>query len=187
MNDAYLHHLSERDLRRASPLIGEIDEATERGIERMLRLMCDAGYPALAGPHVGLFRRILAVDLSGQGRSRIVLINPVVASRSREQQSDLEGCLCLPGLTARIRRPVQISVHARARTGHHVRLEAGGLLARILQHQIDHLNGVLLLDHLPPNDRSALTRRLRAQTPCCPLTGPERHGPRGPDDPSATR
>ncbi|MFQ5889526.1 MAG: peptide deformylase [Gemmatimonadota bacterium] len=99
---------------------------------------------------------------------------------SLERQLDLEGCLSLPGVAAYVPRSTHVTVRGTARTGHFVSFEAGGLLARILQHQIDHLDGILLWDHVPPLERSRLQRLVRQAPPSCSL--PDRRVEVGPGD-----
>ena len=130
--------------------VEHIDAALNVAIDEMLGLMRSAGYVALAGPVVGLPLRVITVDLTGSGSSQIVLINPVIEEASEECQRDREGCLAIPDLTAHVNRPVWIVVSGLTRTGRAVRLRAGGILSRIIQHQIDHLNGLTFFDHACP-------------------------------------
>lgn len=160
-------YLAESDLRVAAHPVEAFDEELQSGIDDMLHLLHRTGYPAVAAPQVGLMRRVVAVDLSRTGRSPVVLVNPVITAVSQERAVDLEGCLSLPGLVAKVRRPEQIQVSALARTGQIVRLDVGGLLARILQHKIDHLDGTLFLDHLTAIDRILLQQRARETAPSC--------------------
>ncbi|MFQ5690586.1 MAG: peptide deformylase [Gemmatimonadota bacterium] len=166
MSTLYLRHYRQEDVRNAGA-VEEIDAEVEEQIDGMLSLLRKTRYPAIAGPQVGLYRRIIAVDLSRAGRSPVVLINPEVEAVSLERQIDLEGCLLLPGLMARVARAERVTVRGLARTGHPVRIEAGGLLARILQHQIDHLDGTLILDRVDTTQRALLARRARVQVPRC--------------------
>lgn len=128
--------------------VERIDAALNVAIDEMLGLMRSAGYVALAGPVVGLPLRVIAIDLTTSGRSQIVLINPVIEEFSEECQRDREGCLAIPELTAHVDRPVWIVVSGLTRTGRAVRLRAGGILGRIIQHQVDHLNGVTFVDRV---------------------------------------
>jgi peptide deformylase len=128
--------------------VERIDAELNVAIDEMLGLMRSAGHVALAGPIVGLPLRVVAVDLSASGMSQIVLINPVVEERSEECQRDREGCLALPELTGHVDRPVWVVVSGLTRTGRAVRLRAGGILGRILQHQIDHLDGLTFVDRV---------------------------------------
>lgn len=163
VRDLYIRHVSELTRgRRASP-VGELGADVQRLIDRMLAFMRAEGHTALSAPQVGVDARIITVDLSGAGHNPVVLVDPVVESVSLERQMDREGCLSLPGLSSQISRSTQISVSGRARTGHAIRVDAGGILARILQHHIDHLNGLLILDHLGPVKRPRAEMRLGLQ------------------------
>lgn len=117
-------------------------------IDEMLGLMRSAGYVALAGPVVGLPLRVITIDLTSSGQSQIVLINPVIEEVSEECQRDREGCLAIPELTVHVDRPVWVVVSGLSRTGRAVRLRAGGILGRIIQHQIDHLDGLTFIDRV---------------------------------------
>lgn len=164
-----LLHLTETELRLPTQPVAQIDDTLQSGIENMLRLLRRTGYPAVTGPQIGLPKKVVAVDLSRTGRSPVVLVNPVVTGVSPERSVDLEGCLNLPGLLAKIRRPQHVRVTGLARTGQVVHVEVGGLLARILQHKIDHLEGTLFLDHLTARERILLQQRARQIAPCCML------------------
>ena len=130
--------------------VAHIDAALNVAIDEMLGLMRSAGYVALAGPVVGLPLRVITIDLTMSGRSQIVLINPVIEQVSTERQRDREGCLAIPELSAHVDRPVWIVVSGLTRTGRAVRLRAGGILGRIIQHQIDHLDGLTIFDRVRP-------------------------------------
>lgn len=155
-------------LRSTAPPVTQIRGPVQEAVDRMLELVGRSGYPALAGPHIGFRGRVVVVDLSRTGRRPIVLINPVVESVTRETQVDAEGCHLLPDLVTDVERPVRVAVRGRARSGQTVRIRAAGLLGRILQHQLDHLDGRLLLDHLHGVRRVAARRRFR-QAPGCTL------------------
>lgn len=122
------------------PVTGD-DGDLNRVIERMLYIICRTGHPSLSGPQVGLDRRIVAIDLSRTGQRPVVLVNPEIEATSIETQVDTEGCLHHPGVLKRVERPVQVTVTGTAPSGQTVRLHAGGFLARLLQHQMDHLDG----------------------------------------------
>lgn len=155
-------------LQSAAPPVTDVRGDVQAAIDRMLDLVSRGGYPALAGPQIGFRGRVVVADLTRTGRRPIVLINPVVTSMSREAQADIEGCHHLPGVRVRLRRPVQITVDGRARSGQPVQLELGGLLGRIIQHQIDHLDGRLLTDHAGTDTRGTVRDRAAAP-PRCPV------------------
>lgn len=130
--------------------VERVNADVNAAIDEMLDLMRTAGYVALSGPLVGLPLRVLAVDLTGSGSSQIVLINPRIEEASQEKQRDREGCLAIPEVTAHVDRPVWVLVSGVSRTGRVVRLRAGGILGRIIQHQIDHLDGLTVIDRVRP-------------------------------------
>ncbi|MYB06531.1 MAG: peptide deformylase [Gemmatimonadetes bacterium] len=142
-------------------------EAVDDDVRRLARDMFDTMYHAegigLAGPQVGVSRRILVVDVKNDDESRHVhaLVNPVVVEVSREQDKASEGCLSIPGLEENVTRPVRVTVEALSLDGDPVRIEADGLLARALQHEVDHLDGVLFIDRLSPLKRGILLRKWR--------------------------
>jgi len=150
--------------------IRHIGGPVQDAIDRILEIIHRSGYPALSGPQIGYNGRVVVVDLSRTGERPVVLINPEVESVSRETQVDLEGCIDLPGVRVRRERPLLITLRARARSGQPVRLEMGGLMGRIVQHQLDHLDGRLLLPRLDsPARGSVLGGRL--EPPSCRLSG----------------
>ena len=129
----------------------------------------------LAANQIGHAVRVAVVRL---GEETKVLLNPEVVERSPELEVDSEGCLSLPGVEAEIPRPKRVVVRAQDEEGKEVRLEAEGLEARLLLHEIDHLDGVLYIDHLPAADRKELLRRYeevrRSSARASSSPGPER-------------
>ncbi|HKK08687.1 MAG TPA: peptide deformylase [Gemmatimonadota bacterium] len=149
--------------RRVVP-VGSPGPEARAAIDRMLYLICVTGHPALSGPQIGFDGRIVVVDLSGTGRRPIVLVDPEVTSRSSETEIAEEGCIQLPGLRVAVQRPLVVGVRARSRSGQTVHLHAGGLLGRILQHHLDHLDGRTLLDRMPAGPRHTYVERLRRRS-----------------------
>ncbi|MFQ5876513.1 MAG: peptide deformylase [Acidobacteriota bacterium] len=136
--------------------VREITPDVERLVRDMIETMHAAPGVGLAANQIGVARRIAVVDLSvGEDRDQLmVLINPRVLENCGRYLED-EGCLSLPGFTERVWRPERCAVEAMGLDGRIHRLEGEGLLARALNHEIDHLNGRLFIEHL-----SALKRRL---------------------------
>lgn len=163
--DLHLRVLQEAHPRPAAG--GDLSASVQADVDALLGFLERTRYPAVASTQVGVRRPIIAVDLSGSGRGPVVLLDPGLEEASEETAVDLEGCLSLPDLLVPVRRSVRIRIRGLARTGQLVRLDAAGLLARILQHKMDHLRGVTLLDHLPAAERSAATERLRRAWPRC--------------------
>ncbi len=130
-------------------------------IPRMFATMYAAPGIGLAAPQVGSTLRLAVVDLmADEQRSPIVLINPEIVARSDEIATREEGCLSLPGQYADVTRPARVRVRFEDATGAWREIEAEGLLAACLQHEIDHLDGVLFVDHLSVLKRNMILRRL---------------------------
>jgi peptide deformylase len=130
-------------------------------LPRMFATMYRAPGIGLAAPQVGVGLRFAVVDLMPDNKpDPIVLINPEVVARSEEQATREEGCLSLPGQYADVTRPAQVTVRYTDATGAKRQIDAEGLLAACLQHEIDHLDGVLFVDHLSALKRNMILRRL---------------------------
>jgi peptide deformylase len=138
--------------------------ATRALIADLLETLREAHGVGLAAPQVGVGQRICVVDVSGGRRPEDVhvLVNPAFEARDG-LQLELEGCLSLPGIEATVARPARVRVRHLDRDGRERTLTGDGLLARALQHEIDHLDGVLFVDRLPGIARRLLLRRLRRQ------------------------
>ncbi len=147
----------------------EVDGFVTSAIDGMLDLMRRAHYTALSGPVVGLPLRVIAIDLTGTGRSQVVLINPVIEKMSTERQRDREGCLAIPGVTGPVDRSAWVVASGLAPSGHLIRFRAGGMLARMIQHQVDHLDGYTFVDHMPWRARALIHARLGRRAGSCAL------------------
>ena len=149
-------------LRKKALPVETIDDGFQRLIDDMIDTMYAAPGIGLAAPQVGVLRRLVIVDVSaGETSSPLyVLINPEIVSREGEQVGE-EGCLSLPELNSDVVRAACVTVRALERTGTPVTIEAEGLLARCLQHEIDHLDGVLFIDKISPLKRELYKRRVR--------------------------
>jgi peptide deformylase len=138
------------------------DSALERLIDDMVETMYAAPGIGLAAPQVGVPLRVCVIDLTVGKRDGelLTLVNPEFVEREGMQLED-EGCLSLPGFTATVPRPLRAVVRARDRHGAERTVEGTGLLARALQHEIDHLDGRLFLDRLRGIKRELILRRIR--------------------------
>lgn len=152
-----------RVLREKASPVGAVTDETRLLIRDMFDTMYDAEGIGLAAPQVGVSQRILVVDVADEDEERHVhaLINPVVVEASRETGKETEGCLSMPGLEETVTRPLEVAVEALSPEGEPVRIEADGLLARALQHEVDHLDGVLFIDRLSSLKRGILLRKWR--------------------------
>lgn len=137
--------------------VDEINGALVRLAEDMLTTMYEAPGLGLAAPQVGVQKRLFVYD-AGDGPS--VLVNPVISESRGEWVFD-EGCLSVPGLSWEIVRPKEIHLTGYDLDGNEVSFEADELLARLFQHELDHLDGVLLLEHLDEEQRKAAKKALR--------------------------
>jgi peptide deformylase len=149
-------------LRIAADPVGEVDGDVKRLVERMSEVMRQAHGVGLAAPQLGILRRILVYRVSSDGDIH-VLINPELRERSEETESDTEGCLSLLGgdLQVPVERHVRVVVAAVDADGNDVEVDAEGLEARVIQHEIDHLDGVLIVDRAEKDDRKTALRDLR--------------------------
>ncbi len=130
-------------------------------VPAMLATMYAAPGIGLAAPQVGVGLRLAVLDLQPDGRREpLVLVNPELVAVSREQEPREEGCLSLPNQYAEVVRPVAVTVRFHEPSGARRELAAEGLLARCLQHEIDHLDGVLFVDHLSALRRNMIMRKL---------------------------
>jgi peptide deformylase len=146
---------------RARPVGANDMERVRALVPRMFATMYRAPGIGLAAPQVGVGLRFAVVDLMADDKpSPIVLINPEVLARSEELATREEGCLSLPGQYADVTRPARVTVRHTDADGGRRQIEADGLLAACLQHEIDHLDGVLFVDHLSALKRNIILRRL---------------------------
>ena len=137
------------------------DDAVRALAPRMLAAMYAAPGIGLAAPQVGCHLRLIVVDCGGkEDPAPMVLVNPEITAESRERALREEGCLSLPGLYADVERPERIKLRWRELDGTRREMEAEGLLGVCLQHEIDHLNGVLFVDHLSALKRNMMLRKL---------------------------
>jgi peptide deformylase len=141
---------------KAAP-ITDIDGALARLAEDMFATLYDAHGAGLAAPQVGVQKRLFVYDIDDEP---IVVVNPVIADSDGEW-TYLEGCLSVPGLSWEITRPKQVLLTGLDLDGNELQIEADELEARVFQHELDHLDGVLLLDHLDAEQRKEAKRALR--------------------------
>jgi len=136
-------------------------DAVRALLPRMFATMYRAPGIGLAAPQVGQLLRVVTVDLMPENKpTPLSLINPEVVAASEELATREEGCLSLPGMYADVTRPARVKVRYLDQTGARRELEADGLLAACVQHEIDHLNGILFVDHLSALKRNMIMRKL---------------------------
>jgi peptide deformylase len=155
-------------LREKALRIETVDDDVRALAADMLETLLDAEGVGLAGPQVGERRRIIVVHPppdggdSGTREPPRVFLNPRVVSRSGPQESAEEGCLSIPGVYEVVKRPHAVRVEAMDLDGARIELDVEGLPARIIQHEIDHLDGILFVDRIGPMRRALLKKQLRA-------------------------
>lgn len=151
-------------LRQKAEPVAKIDARVTALLEDMLETMYAAPGIGLAAPQVGIAERIIVLDVGPKEDPRpIRLINPEVLATAGELVEAEEGCLSLPNQFAPVKRPGQVTVRFTDETGEKREIEADGLLARCLLHEIDHLDGVLFTDHLSRLKREMLLKKLDKQ------------------------
>jgi peptide deformylase len=154
-----LHLLGSPVLRQRSDEVAMVDDEVRAIIADMFETMDAAKGVGLAANQVGIGRRIAVIDADGH---RIALVNPrIVAAEGRDAAE--EGCLSIPDVFADVTRPERVVLEATGADGEPYRLDVGGLAARAIQHEIDHLDGILFLDHLGPIKRKMLLSRWRKE------------------------
>jgi peptide deformylase len=140
-------------LRRPALPIAAFDEELRAIVAGMFERMYVSKGVGLAGPQVGLKKRVLVVNPSGEAKDELVLVNPRILERSGPPTLFEEGCLSFPGIYAEVERPESCRVQAFRVDGTAFEETFGGFTSRIVQHEYDHLEGVLLVDRMSPADR----------------------------------
>jgi peptide deformylase len=151
-------------LRQRTNEVEEFDSALAALVERMMRVMQRASGVGLAAPQVGVLQRVL-VHQAEEDAEPVALVNPRIVESSEELDTMEEGCLSLGAadVTVDVERPVRVTVEARSPAGDELRIEAEGLAARVIQHEVDHLDGVLIIDRTTPEQRREALAKLRPQ------------------------
>ena len=152
-------------LRKKTAAVGAIDDDLCRLIDDMVETMHAAPGVGLAANQVGVPLQVAVIDIGdheeeGKKHPLVVLINPEVLSLEGTVVAE-EGCLSVPDFTEKVKRAARIKVRAKDRAGKTFELEADGLMAKALQHEIDHLNGILFIDRLSPIKKSIFRRKIK--------------------------
>jgi peptide deformylase len=146
---------------RATP-VDRFDDTLRQQVQRMAGIMRDAIGVGLAAPQLGISQRLLVYRI-GSDAPVITLVNPELEWRSDDLETLEEGCLSIPSVAVDVERPVHVRVRAHDEHGDERLVEASGLEARVIQHEMDHLDGVLMLDRASREDRKEALRALREQ------------------------
>ncbi len=137
-------------LRQKAKRVRNIDQSLQKLIDDMIETMHNCPGVGLAAPQVGVPLRVAVIEMPGE--EIITLINPEIIKRKGERLVE-EGCLSIPGYKGEVKRSEQVKVKGLDRSGKEIRLKAEELLAQVLEHEIDHLKGVLYIDHLENMDK----------------------------------
>lgn len=168
--DAALRHVrkfGDPALRAVAVPVERFDESLRVEVERMGELMHDALGIGLAATQVGVLHRVLVYRAYADD-PLTALVNPVLEWTSEEKEAAEEGCLSLPGVHVEVQRPARVRVSARDAGGEKLLVEAEGLEARVIQHEMDHLDGVLIVDRISREQRKEAMRALREALSAAP-------------------
>lgn len=157
---AHVRKLGDPVLRSSAVKVDRFDEALAGEIERMGEVMVDALGIGLAATQLGVLNRVLVYRVGAEDPIA-ALVNPVIEWRSEETEIAGEGCLSIPGVHVEVERPARIRARAQDPSGRELTIEAEGLEARVIQHEVDHLDGILILDRIPREARLQAMRALR--------------------------
>ncbi|MDP7221820.1 MAG: peptide deformylase [Alphaproteobacteria bacterium] len=165
MVDYKIIHVPDPVLKEIAQPVDKIDDDVRAQMEGMLQAMYDAPGIGLAANQVGLLNRVLVMDLSNrqmnEEKAPICMANPEVVWQSEALSQMEEGCLSIPGQYAEVERPAEVKVKYWDKNGEEQLLEADGLLSHCVQHEIDHLNGVLFIDYLSSLKRNMMVKRVQ--------------------------
>ena len=152
-------------LRRESSPIEQVDDELRNLLDEMLKTMYSASGIGLAAVQIGILKRLIVIDISKEDQSKnpIFLVNPEITFKSKNTSVYEEGCLSLPGHFAEIERPAECKVNYIDYNGQKKELQANGLLATCIQHELDHLNGILFVDYLSKLKKDMIIKKLIKQ------------------------
>ncbi|WP_018247327.1 peptide deformylase [Orenia marismortui] len=140
-----IRELGDPVLRTKAKEVTEVTDKTRKLLDDMAETMYDAPGVGLAAPQIGISKRIIVIDV---GSGLVELINPEIVEESKKTYIDQEGCLSIPDKTGKVERAYKVKVKALDRNGKEIEVKGKGLLARALQHEIDHLEGRLFVDYI---------------------------------------
>lgn len=186
MAAAPLVYLPDSKLRLVSAPVERVDDEVRALVKTMFETMYDASGIGLAAIQIGVAKRVVTIDLAGKDEEPqpLVFINPEIGKASAEKQSYDEGCLSIPDYYEEVERPAVVTVAYLDENGERQEMEASGLLAVCIQHEIDHLNGVLFIDHISRLKRDRVIKKFekaRAVGELPSFPSRERRGRREPE------
>jgi peptide deformylase len=157
---SFIHRLGDPVLKSRATPVDRFDDSLRQQVSRMAGIMNDALGVGLAAPQLGISQRLLVYRV-GPDAPLIALANPEIEWASDDREGSDEGCLSIPGVMVDVERPVHVRVRAQDEEGEPRSVEASGLEARVIQHEMDHLDGVLILDRTSRDERKRALRELR--------------------------
>lgn len=149
-------------LRHKAKTVAEVDDRIKQLIDDMLETMYGAPGIGLAAVQVNIDLRVIVVDISDEGTQPLALVNPEITRLEGVEEMD-EGCLSVPGVFEKVQRADSITVKGLDREGEFIEMDAGGLLAVCIQHEIDHLDGKLFIDYLSELKRQRIRKKMLKQ------------------------
>ncbi len=152
-------------LRKISEPVTSINSEVKKLMDDMLETMYAAPGIGLAAVQIGVLKRVIVIDLSKEGKKKepLFIINPQITSKSNELISYEEGCLSIPNQFAEVKRPNMCKIDFLNYHGKKKEINADGLLATCIQHEIDHLNGILFIDHLSKLKKDLILKKTKKQ------------------------
>lgn len=156
-------HYPDKRLHKVAKPVAVVDDRIRKLVKDMAETMYDAPGVGLAATQIDVHERVVVMDVSEDKKDLIVLINPEIIARSDEQKTYEEGCLSVPGVYDEVERPAEVRVRALNLDGESFEFEADELLAVCIQHEIDHLNGKVFVQHLSMLKQTRLKARLRKE------------------------
>ena len=157
-------HYPDKRLRKTAKPVAVVDDRIHKLVADMAQTMYEAPGVGLAATQVDVHERVVVIDVSEEKNDLRVLINPEILAYSEDQNTYEEGCLSVPGVYDEVDRPARVRVRAMDLTGKPYEFDAEGLLAVCVQHEIDHLNGKVFVQHLSTLKQTRLKARLRKET-----------------------
>ena len=156
-----IYTLDDEVLREETKKVTSFDSSLRMLIDAMFDTLIEADGVGLAAPQVGVSKKFFVVDLRRGDDSKCVFINPEIIETSIEEGPYEEGCLSIPGFYREVIRPLRVRVQAQDVNGKYFTIDADGLLARVIQHENDHLNKTLFIDHLTPEEKEKVEKTFR--------------------------
>ena len=160
MNKLKVLHFPDSRLRKVAKKVENVDQNIKNIIDQMFFTMYEEKGIGLAATQVNIHKRIIVIDVSEKKDERICLINPAILSLSNDVDIYEEGCLSVPGFYENVSRPKDIKVSTLNYNGELIEIEASGLLSTCIQHEIDHLNGKLFVDHISSLKRNRIEKKI---------------------------